>query len=318
MVIFGIVCTLQSQGTDYTKLKNEVFNGKIKTLSEKAYVCTNNDQDSLVLNVELTYTFSELGLLVGRKGLGQEIFNTYNSDNQISSSSIHLENGVEYVKNVFSYSNGNLVKHINKNIPSKYVNSTYDYFVSFYIYNGENKLVEEKRLSKSRNMQNEVLEEHKKYQYDKNGNCLVEEKFENGEVIKRVEKKYSDHKLRESFTWQEFEGENLYLKDLYEYNEDGTILSHINIIYDYNSTERIADKIMVNYLYKYDYKHRLTEMHELSNKSKMYIFSNFDLNGNWQRKTIKEDGKFMKVIFREFEYYNLLNKNHLLQSSTGI
>lgn len=294
--------TLKGQVTNKTKLDDELLNGKIKTLYEKAYVYTKNANDSLKLSYELTYTFNKKGLLIRRYGLGQDVLNFYNSENQLTFSRICLENGVEYIRNEFLYHNWTLVKHIRRDVPSKYVSSKYDYSVTLYTYNNVNNLIDEKRLNKLRNSRKEVLVDHKKYQYDKNGDCVIEEGEEDGKVIRRVNKKYSDHKLIESFSWQEFEGENLYLKDLYEYNKANVIISHINLIYDYNTTERIADQIIINYSYKYNNKQQLIEMSELSTKITTCNYFNFDVNGNWQRKIINKDGN-LKVVMREFEYY---------------
>jgi hypothetical protein len=256
------------------------------------------------LNSELTYIFNKTGLLLRSEGLDQDISYTYSFDNQEVGSRIYLKNGVEYARNELFYNNGNLIKHIYRDIQSKYVYSKNEYFATHYIYNSENKLIEEKGFGKEINSPNETLEIHKKYQYDKNGDCIIDEDLEDGKVIQKSNKKYLNHKLKESFTWQSFEGCNLYIKDLYEYNQDDIILSHTNTIYDYNSTEKIMDQTIVNYTYKYNDQKQLTEICEFASKSKSKTekFSNFDLNGNWHKKTVNEDGE-LKITLREFEYY---------------
>jgi hypothetical protein len=309
-IIVILVNNSFSVSAQNTKLEEEMFNGLVKCMFQESYSSKMDHTDSIKLDSKLIYTFDTLGLLVRRQGLGQDIFYINNSNQELIKSSIRFENGgKEYGSNEFYYNNGKLIKHIYKIIPTKKVTSSFEYFVTYYNYDQNNKLIEEKQFSKRKGDKNETLNEYNKYKYDTVGNCIIKECLENGEVVERIQNKYLNHILTESFTWQKFEGEDLFIKDLYTYNTDETMSSHKKIIYSYGTTDQVEVETVENYSKIYDNQKRLIEeKNELNDSFQGTIkviniyYSNFDNKSNWQRKIIEEEGT-KKNILRKFEYY---------------
>jgi hypothetical protein len=286
---------------------DEVLNGKVKTIKEKHIY--KNGTDTFI------YSFNELGLLTNVEklnfllGTKQKMINIYNSDNQKTNTNWYDENGKETYRNEFIYDKeGNLIKHIMTHPKSEgKVKRYFDYEVTFYIYDKNRNLIEKKELSKRKNSIKESFKEHNKYKYDSIGKCIIEENLNSkGHVIERKNNKYLNRKLVEILTWKMFEGEDLYLKDKYEYNEDGNMKSHIHFVYMYGSTEIEESKSIESYSYeyKYDIKGRLieeskvTSLDDLTTKTSSWKYNNFDEKGNWRHQII---GK--KIIEREIEYY---------------
>jgi hypothetical protein len=320
-----IASSLAAQETGRTKLEGEMLNGRVKKLTEKSYSYKSNKADS-INKYSIVYLFNESGTISRRQGLGQDISYIYNTNNQILKSIVCCK-GTNYCStNEYTYKKGKLTKHLLKfpHSNSK-VKDYFDYNVYYYYYNTEGKLIEKKDISKSRNAKTDVVTEHKRFQYDINGDCVIEEIIsDNGKVVERIEKKYSNHMLVETFSWQLFEGENLYIRVLYEYNEDKTTRSQTKIVYSYNSTDDIDNKCISNYTYIYNNQHRLLKYAENNTsylyrgrydnehiliddtqtytKNKVCNYNDFDINGNWCKKTFDDNGD-LTIIQREFEYF---------------
>lgn len=298
---------LIAQNLEKTTHFDEVLNGKVKTIKEKHIY--KNGTDTFI------YSFNKFGLLTNVEksdflsGTKQKMINTYNSHNQKINTDWYDESGKVKYRNEFIYDKeDNLIKHIMTHPKSEgKVKRYFNYEVTFYIYDKKRNLIERKELSKRKNSIKESLEEHNKYQYDSIGNCIIEENLNSkGHIIERKNNKYLNHKLVEILTWQKFEGEDLYLKDKYEYYEDGNMKSHIHIVYMYGSTEIEESRSIESYSYeyKYDIKGRLleeskvTSLDDLTTKTTSWRYNNFDEKGNWRHQIV---GK--KIIEREIEYY---------------
>ena len=297
---------LTAQGVENTMLYDEILNGKIKTVREK-HIYTNGT-DTFV------YCFNELGLLTNIERtdflLGakpKKAINTYNTFNQKIKTDWYDESGKKSYQDEFEYDKeNNLIKHFRKHPKSSgKVKYYFDYEITYYIYDKNSNLIEKKELFKQKNSIRESIKEHIKFQYDSAGNCIIEEKLNsNGHVIERKSNKYLNRKLVEIFTWQVFEGEDLYLKDKYEYYEDGTMKSNIHILYRNGSTEEVSFKSFENYSYEYDSNGRLLEEIKETSKDDLTIkkstlkYNDFDEKSNWRQQII---GK--KIIEREIIYY---------------
>lgn len=176
-------------------------------------------------------------------------------------------------------------------------NERYNYSdstVTQYLYNNENKLIEQ---SEDR----ETL----KYQYDENGDCVIEESYYGNFLRKKTENKYINHKLEETISWQWFEGFGYYTKNLYKYNEDG-ILKSIDIYH--SDTQEFSNKKdgTIFYHYTYDNKNRLIKFQEIAKHNyyeKTITYSDFDEKGNWQLKNTNDNGRKNKIK-RGFEYFD--------------
>jgi len=286
-------------------LKDEVLNGRIKTIHEERIYTNVTDS--------FTYVFNELGLLISEEspsfaGLNKKANYIYNSDNQRIRTTMHDEAGNQTDYTEFTYENGNLIKRFKKHAKSTPKITRYiDYEIDTYKYDEKGNVIEKKEIFKRKNSIRETPQKHIKYQYDSIGNYIVEEILnQKGEVTERKNNKYINSELIEAFTWQMFEGEDLYLRDTYKYNEDGTIVSHTHIVYMYGSTDEEAAKWTENYLYKYEYdtngkligETKTTLQDNMQEKSTTWKLVDFDAYGNWTRKTI---GKV--IIIRELEYY---------------
>ena len=301
--------SLIAQNVEKTTLYDEVLNGKIKTLTEKHIF--KNGTDTIV------YSFNELGLLTNIEksdfslGSKRKMINIYNSYNQKIKTNWFDQDGKESYSNDYVYEEGNLVKHIMKH-PKSTPNATYyfDYEVTHYKYDKNRNLIEKKELSKQKKSIKEILKEHNKYQYDSTGNCIIEESIDRiGIVIERKNNKYVGNKLVETHTWMLFEGEDLYLKDIYEYYENEKMKSHTHIVYMYGSTKEEVHRDIENYSYdcKYDINEKLIEETKVTTRSDMSEdkssreYSDFDDKENWRRQRI---GK--KIIEREIDYFNTI------------
>ena len=290
-------------------LKEEVLKGRIKAIYEKRIY--NNGVDSFA------YFFNELGLLVTEEsslfaGLNKKAIYTYNSDNQRIMIKMYDkdENQTDYIE--FTYENGNLIKRFYKHAKSiPKITHYVDYDIDTYKHDENGNIIERKRITKRKDSRNEILQEYIKYQYDSIGNCIVEEELGlNGKIVERKNNKYINRTLIETFTWQLFEGVDLYLKDTYEYNKDGTIKSHTHIIYMYGSTDEEVDKWTENYSYEYEYNNEgkligetkttktTSQIIEVPIKTSTWKHIDFDDYGNWIQKIIGNT-----KIERKIEYY---------------
>lgn len=304
--LFVVFCFgLVAQNEEKTILKGEVLNGKIKTIYEKR----NNDNKI----DRFAYSFNELGLLIAEEsslfaGLNKKAIYTYNSKNQRIKTTMYdkEENETDYIE--FVYENENLIKRFYKHAKSTPKITRYiDYEIDDYKYDENGNVIERKNIFKRKDSRSEILQKHIKYQYDSIGNCEIEETLSStGKVVERKNNKYNNCKLIETFTWQLFEGEDLYLKDIYEYNEDGTMKSHTYIVYMYGSTDEEVVKWTENYLYEYEYdingrlvgETKTTLQDNMPNKKSIWKQIEFDDFGNWKQKTIGN-----AVLKREIEYY---------------
>lgn len=301
---------LHARNKRETRLYGEILNGKIKTLTEK-HIYKNGIETSI-------YHFNELGLLAQKEelrflpdekfGLNQKMINIYDSDNQKIKTISYDQDGKETYINEFSYKDGNLVKHMLKH-PRSTAKITYyfDYEETRFKYDKKRNLIEKKTIIKEKKLIR-VRQKLEKYQYDSMGNCIVEEEFDkSGAVVQRKSNKYLNNKLVETLTWQLFEGEDLYLKDIYEHNEDGTLKSQIHVVYVYGSMdeEDHRDTENYSYAYKYDAEGRPIEETKTTSRNDVIAnvhnrqYSDFDDEGNWRKQKI---GKV--IIERAIEYYD--------------
>lgn len=299
LFIFVIIFyNLNAQNASKTSFREEMLNGKIKIINQKIFRDVKVDT--------MVYIFNDLGFLSEEIQFGEHTFYFYNSSNQkIKSISNYLGyGGIESKSNEYTYEEGNLIKHILKYPPStKKVTNFYDYFITHFKYNNNNQLVEVMKFEKPKKSEKESFSEHFKYQYDSCGNRTIEEKYDlNGNKLEMIKKKYINNKLIETFTWMEFEGEDLYLESIYLYDKKGNLESHIKIVYMYGSSTDIASSSATNYFY--DDQQRLVKIIEpWYPNNKITTFSDFDIKGNWLQKNIIENGKLEKTI-REIEYFN--------------
>jgi hypothetical protein len=299
MTLYKIIINhLIEKKEEKTSFENEILNGRLKVLFEQSY--DNNKIDSMI------YFFNESGLPTTTIKFAQKLIYTYNSNNQKLKLEVYSLDGkklriIEYV-----YENENLTTRILKYPAStSKISYNYDYHINRYEYDTKKNLIEERASSKEKKSKEESFDYHYKYQYDSIGNCIIMEILNvKGKIIAKTEKKYENRNLKETFTWQIFEGEDCYQKDIYEYNENDSLNHLIEIIYNYGSTNDIVGQFLTSYTYEYDDEQRLIEKRELSNsKTITSSCSDFDPKGNWQRKVINNNGN-LKIILRKFEYYN--------------
>jgi hypothetical protein len=302
-----------------TLLRSEILNGNIKVLTEQ-HVYTNRIDTTI-------YFFNEFGLIAEKKrgvtrvGETQKTVYTYNLDGKEIKISGYDNNEKKTFTTEFTYEDGNLIKRIT-NHPSSTSKITYyfDYDVIHYRYDKNRNLIEKKELSKRKKSKQEELKVHNKYQYDSIGNCIIEENLDRYEnVWKRQKYEYLNGRLVETFTWQKFEEEDLYLRDIYEYNVDGTMKSHKHIVYAYGGADEKEFERIDNYLYEYDIKGLLIKKSKITTEERFfpewlvgtstkettwqYNYRDFDEKGNWgQRTTVGSDVGNTKIV-REIEYY---------------
>lgn len=288
-----------------TTLEEEVLNGKIKAIYEKRI--SKNTSDSLA------YYFDEFGLLTTKEsslfaGLNKKAIYTYNADHQRIQTTMYDYDGNQTDFIEFTYENGNLLQRFYKHAESTpKITRYFDYEIETYKYDEKGNVIEIKSVFKRKNSNTEILQRHIRYQYDSIGNRIVEERLDlSGKVTERKENNFLNKKIIESFTWQSFEDEDLYLKDQYEYYENGKIKTHIYIIYEYGSCLFEALRYTNNYFYEnnYDINGRLVEETKtkfqndsLMNQKSLKIIK-FDEFGNWREK-IENNIRHKRVI----EYY---------------
>jgi hypothetical protein len=295
--IFVIIfCNINAQNVT-TSLREEILNGKIKIIKQKIY------KDEKIDTMQ--YCFNDFGLLIHDVHYREQTFYYYNSNNQIIKSiSYYLEyGGIESSSDEYIYEDGKLIKYILKYSPSTDKISRYIYHLfTNYKYDFNNQLVEVMEFSKNRKYKKETFLKHYKYQYDSCGNRKIEEEFNSkGEKVKMIEKKYVNNILLESFTWKKFEGEDLYLKSIYQYDENKNLEIHIEIVYMYGSKTDIALQSTTSYFY--DDQQRLIKVIESRGNDRITTYSDFDKNDNWLQKLFIVNGKEEKTI-REIEYFN--------------
>jgi len=314
-----------------TTLDNEILNGRIRVIKDE-YVITgnrhhiidNSGRYNTIRKDSVVYFFNELGSLITHTRFGDKRTYKYNTNNQlIKSNRYSLRYRFIIDRNKFRYDkNGNLIKKNTKS-PVLILNNItlfyYNDFVIHYTYNSNGNLIEDKRFNKLIIFRELWI--HYKYQYDSLGNRIIEEELDRnkkGRVVVRKENKYLDDKLVETFTWKEFESEDLYLRDIYEYNEDGTLNVHTKIVYEYGSTEKESNKTINNYSYEYDSNGRLIEEtktvlyiqdnRETPREKTIWQYSDFDVYGNWGKRTFNyinyiDSETRQRLVERKIEYY---------------
>ena len=271
---------------DRTIFEGDKLNGRIKNIIQNTYGVNSTGSDVI-------HTFDKYGFQTRRLGLGQDIFMCYEANKLRKTRIFLVDIGAEYRRNQFFYDErGNLVKHYRIELPME-KNSLSDTAVRYFIYDNDNNLIERREGRK-------VI----KYQYDEWNNCLVEERFHRGSLSKKIENIYLNNRLLESAAWKWFEGFDLYTKETYCYNDDGTIksITHYN---SHTSDFSKADSSTTFFYYTYDHENRLVKSRELMGDtySKTITYSDFDIKGNWQQKTTN-DNRRVTTIKRRFEYFD--------------
>lgn len=300
----GLCSFIKAQNNNKTKLEDELLNGKVKSLKVKSFKLNKTLQDT-VLNYELVVRFNDLCLLVESKGLEQISRSKYNSKNQLIQVNVCRWNGKDCTVNYYFYDKkGNLIKHFSKHPPStSSMTVYYEYFITNYSYDKQNNLIEEKSYNKPVKSKKVIFGKHKIFEYDSKGNKIIEKKLsQSGTVFEKNEYKYLDTTLIEIYTWMTFEGENLYLRDIYEYFESGKIKSKTSLIYDYNTKDQVVKKYITLYTYEFDNKNRLIKEIVSASGILKKEYSNFDKKDNWQKRIDNNNGE-VEIILRQFEYY---------------
>ena len=285
--------------------KDKLLNKKIKAIYEKYYF-DNGRIDSC------SYFFNESGLLITEKAYRstwyQKTVYTYNADNQEVRRTRYDKDGMQtdYIES--TYGNGNLVKRFFKHaVSTPRITYYLDYQIDTYKYDDSGNVIEKKEIYKRKDSKNEEIQSHIKYQYDSEGNRIIEEKLNSkGEVVEGKKNRYVNRKLMETATWMLFEGEDLYLKDTYEYDKNDTMRLHTNIVYTYGSSTIEAYRQTENYSYEYEYDINGTLIGETKTKSQTnkpiekftWKYIDFDDYGNWTQKKLEST-----IIKREIEYY---------------
>lgn len=307
MIISLIICSLSgylsAQDTKTVKLEDELLFGNIKKLVNKTYI-QKSLADTLVLESEFIFSFNEMGLISMRQGMSQFSNYKYDKSSKLQELIVSGENEELYRTNKYFYdSNGLLVRHLSLFPPSTpKVQFNFEYSETVYAYNNDGKLIERKSFNKRIKSKFPNLKEYIRYQYDTNGDCILQQDYANDSILQSVLfKTYRDHKLIETFSWSNFEDENLYEKEFFSYNNDSTLQLHQKILFEYNSMEKINVQTDVRYTYKYESNH-LIEKTITSYKTTSIKYFDFDVNGNWHKMTINDNGK-LKTVFREFDYY---------------
>lgn len=310
ILIIWIMPNISAQSLT-TTFGDEILSGRIKTLTERNY---KYQGDSLTQTYELIHNFDyNTGKQLSRIGLGQHITRTYNDSGLLIKYIIGRDGEIDCPYVEYTYDDrGNLLEMTTK-YPPNTLHRTYpfDYFMTRYDYDDDNNLIKKQEWNKYKGKR-EVLTNQWDYRYDSLGNCVYEEFRQYGKLIETKNNKYStDRQLTEVFTWMNFEEEDLYIRDLYAYNADKTILSHTNICYYYGSTDEISNLTQTDYQYKYDEALRLINESRITksqfanyNKtaSDSLQYLDFDINNNWTRKiTNNSEGK--SEIIRTIEYY---------------
>jgi len=271
---------------DKTIFEGDTLNGKIKTIIQNSYGVYRDGSDVI-------YTFDEYGLLIRRHGFGQDIFKYYKENKVIKSSICFANNGKEYRRNEYLYDErGNLIKHIHILLPNEKYNFS-DSTITQYFYNNKNKLIEQRESR-----------ETIKYQYDEYGDCVIEEKYYEDFLREKIENKHINHRLEETLSWKWFEGFGYYTKDIYNYNEDGTLNS---ITHHTSGTKEFSKENgeTTFYYYTYDNEQRLVKFQEINKNfyKKTITYSDFDVKGNWQLKNTNDNGS-KSNIKRRFDYFD--------------
>ena len=270
---------------DKTIFEGDTLNGKVKTIIENSYGGYSDSSDVI-------YTFDEYGLQVRRQGFGQDIFKCYEANKVIKSSICLVSNGKEYRRIEYLYDERrNLIKRIYIDLPNERYNYS-DSTITQYFYNNKNKLIEQREDRKTI-----------KYQYDEYSDCVIEEKYYGDFLREKIENKYINHRLVETLSWKWFEGFGYYTKNIYNYNEDGTLKSIIH--YTSGTKEFSKEKSGTTfYYYTYDNENRLVKFQEINKiYQKTITYSDFDEKGNWQLKNTNDNGR-KSEIKRIFDYFD--------------
>lgn len=307
VALIGVSCFVVNgqDGNSSTNLNGESFNGKLKSLEEECWKVDANSQDT-ILRSELVYKFSELGRLIERRGFGQLCTYKYDSSGRLIQSDVCGGDGKNCIvsKNVYD-ENGNLIKDVQQFPESTAKRKVFfEKAWTYYRYDEESILIEQKRFKKEVSLKKDYLSEHLVYEYDSLGNRIVEKEFdESGNLLEKTENTYSDTLLTEAFTWMEFEEEDLYQKTSFDYFGDGKLRFKWNRVYDYGSTTSVVAEYTTEISYEFDDQQRCVKKIVMAIDTKEQQFFDFDFNDNWQ-KMIESDSKGTLIVFRKLEYWD--------------
>lgn len=280
----------QDDEISFDKTENKIMffgdklNGKIKIITQNIYNKRHTDSTDMI------YEFNQNGLIIKRNILNQSVTYDYDTKNRLLKKKFaFLDCGSEYGNMQYFYNNeGNLSKTMNisiNNDNSKNSDTTH------YFYNRSNKLIEEKG-----NLQSI------KWIYDQNDNCINCELYERNQLIKKIENKFNNNRIIETFIWQLFEDEEHYYKNKYIYNDDKSLKSIIKNS-SYTSDFQNSKSSTIFFEYTYDNKKRLTKLKETDGENhSITTFSNYDKNDNWTKKHIYGNGEDY-IIERRFIYF---------------
>ena len=110
--------------------------------------------------------------------------------------------------------------------------------------------------------------------------------------------------MKETLSWKWFEGFGYYTKDVYNYNENGTLKSITHYTSDTKEFSKENDGTTF-YDYTYDNENRLVKYQEINDNyyKKTITYGDFDVKGNWQLKNTNDNGE-KSGIKRRFYYYD--------------
>lgn len=303
IAFFLVSISSVAQEQNKTTFKNEILNGRVLSLDQRIYEI-NKETDDTTLNHNLKYLFNPNGQLIERSGLGQKTSYSYNSFNKLSQ--VKVCNGLadNCTINDYSYDvNGNLLIH-KQTLPKSTSKTTvyFEWFLSEYSYDENNNLIKEKKYSKRVYDKNKTLVEHIVYEYDSLGNKKMETELNQSEIpMKKTEYKYNESVLKETSSWENFEGEDLYSSTFYSYNINGMISSKTTLIFDYGSKDKVVSESFTSFTYEYDDKGNLIKKTEASLNDTVIVFEEYDTFGNWH-KMIKQNQKEIVIEIRNLKY----------------
>lgn len=138
-----------------------------------------------------------------------------------------------------------------------------------YKYDGLNRMIEEREYASDLSEQCTLL----KNTYDNEGNVIhIEQYDERGKLV--YEGKFDSH--------------GNHLSDI-SYNADGSIREKVTAQYKYDAYDNEIEEIL-------KLAERMSAIHSVYNYD-------YDMTGNWVKKTVYEDGEPVRIAEREISYY---------------